>query len=251
MADEKQSKAAAAADKAVATSTAATTESAVAALPDAGTPGKMIPKEKYDEVLQRMKSFEDTLRAMQGASQQQPQRANQAAQQMQGIAQDAAAVIAQRLGGADPEQVRQWVPFLSAAFEEIAKPYINVVAAIADKVHGIEARSSIKDYDKFSTEIDQERQTRLGRGEYLPHDQAYHLVRSRHLPEILEEERKKALEELQDRQTEAAQITASDTVESQQKAGPSATKSNQPLSRADFEALPLEEKERYLENLTF
>src|SRR5204863_727639 len=135
----------------------------------------------YKELEERYAALESTLKALATPATPQQRRENP----QQADLQDRVALIAKRLN-AEPDQVRQWDPFISTYFEELSRPYINAMAAMADKIEKMEVRGEIADYDKFATEIDTERNTRLQRGEYLAPREAYHLVRSRRLPEILE-----------------------------------------------------------------
>lgn len=221
--------------------------------PAAAEPAQMIPKDKYDDLLDRLNNYEATLKTLQSESSRPQQSSNQqqvqqVVQATQGAVDDAVTSIARQLGGADVSEVRQWANFIQPFFERMAQPYVQAMAGLADKMDNLEARAEIPDYGKFTTEVDQERSSRLSRGEYLSRKEAYHLARSRNLPRLIEEERAKLMDEMKSQVSQATQAT--ETTASIAKAGPSPSK-NTALSRDDFNKLSLEEKEKLLENVTF
>jgi hypothetical protein len=205
---------------------------------------EVIPLAKFKELEDRYANLEASLRALAQPMTQQQRRANPQAADLQ----DRVSIIAARLN-AEPDQVRQWDPFLSTYFEEISRPYITALANMADKLEQIEARSEIPDYGRFAGDIKTERETRIQRGEYLAPREAYHLVRSRRLPEILEEERTKAVAE--SRSADHVSQQATDAEATTAKAGPSPVKTTTPLSKEAFDKLSIEDKEKALENIGF
>lgn len=205
---------------------------------------EVVPLGKFKELEERYSNLEASLNALSKTMPApQPRASNQVA-----TPTDRVSIIAQRLN-AEADQLRQWDPFMSTYFEELARPYVHAMGALADKLEALEARVEIPDYNKYGAEIEKERGARLARGEYLAPREAYELARSRHIPEMLEEERKRAVESLR-AQDQAAIQTSEVTGGTIQKSGPDPTKANA-LTRESFDRLSPEEKERALENVQF
>lgn len=202
---------------------------------------EVVPLEKFKELEERYAAMESTLKALGNKSQP-------AAPPLTHDAMDRLGIIAKRLN-ADVDQVRPWEPMFNVFFEELSRPYISALATMADRFETFEAKLDTPDYKDYEKDIKAERDTRLQRGEYLAPREAYHLVRSRKLPEILEHERTKAVEEARNATHETSQ--ASDSTSTESKAGPSAIKQAGALTKEAFERLTIDEKEKALETTGF
>lgn len=201
---------------------------------------EMVPLEKFKELEDRYVAMESTLKALTPA--------RQAPAAASSDVLDRLAIIAKRLN-ADVDQVRPWEPMFNVFFEELSRPYISALATMADRFETFEAKLDTPDYKTYEADIKAERDSRLQRGEYLAPREAYHLVRSRKLPEILETERAKAVEEARTQSHENLQ--AGDATATEAKAGPSAIKQPGALTKEAFERLTIDEKEKALETITF
>ena len=220
--------------------------------PEKAAAEEMIPKSKLDDALSRMKQYEETLALLQ--RQPQTQAVQQRIERIEDRAQDLGERIARRLGVSSPEdlaQVRQYIPLLSSFADEFSAPLMNIIANLADKLNELDARQSIPDYKDYRNDVDTIRREKLqNEGRYLNHTEAYDLARSKNLPKILEAERLKAAEEARTTRADA-DVGTDHAAESIAKAGPSPSKRSGAMTKEDFAALSLDEKEKYLEGQTF
>lgn len=230
-------------DKVVKQVVAEAKEAAAAPTPE------MVPKDKLDDALARMKQYEDTLALLQKQDRTPTNLQNQ--QFVAQAAQNLGERIAKRIGTSDTETINQYLPLLNAYSEEAIAPVMNILASLADKFNELDARTSIADYADYKDDIAKTRQEKLSSdGRYLNHTEAYDLVRSKRIPQMLEAERKKALEVQKNAQAEAD--SALDvTGDGVAKAGPSPAKLPAKMDKESFAALSLDDKEKYLEGQTF
>lgn len=216
---------------------------------------EMIPKAKLDDALERIKHYETTIAALQKAAdagqltQQQANRAGASAlDQLDTVVEN----VSRQFAGSDKGEVRNWINFLNVAMGELSRPMVNALAGLADRLDLLDARTDITDYKDFSDEIEKERERSAQSGKYLNRREAHALVRSRHIPELLEKERSKVLaEQNNDSARSQASSTGGSDVGSTQKAGPSPTKRPAEYSKEEFSKLPLEEQEKLLESVNF
>lgn len=219
------------------------TEPAASVAPDASPPPAMVPKERLDELNERVRQAESALRALQN----QPQTSRVQAQigvidaELNQIAHDMQM---------DVGDVGVWDRFTGMLFNRQARPFLGILNGLADRLDDVHARVRIADYTEYEPDIEKERQQALTQQKYLSREEAYHLVRSRRLPDLLEKERQRATETRTAREEQAHSATAT-TGDGIAKAGPTQTRRVGELSREEYLALPLEEKEQYLEGKPF
>ena len=199
---------------------------------------EMVPKHRLDETLERLRNVEATLQALSQQRQQQPPQSFGSG----GNADDLDDIARQMQ--MERNDVETWDRFFGLLLNRNAKPYVNALSTLADNYDDLKVRATIKDFGDFEQLVQQEREQAARNGRYVSREEAYHLVRSRNMEKILEQQRKRA-EETQSREEQAESVSPDG--QSVTTPGPSATRSDRIPSREEFAALPLEEKEAWAE----
>ena len=220
------------------------------ASPDEGEGKKSKPKEevvskaKFDELLERFNHSQATLEAINGTvgklDKQSQQRAAPGAADLRTYAK----AIADEMGW-DNDATYSNVVLIDRVISTVGQTQVfPILNGLADRIDGIEARQQFTDYPKFASDIDSEREKHATNGRYLSRTEAYHLVRGRRLPEIVEEERRKL---------EAEHTTTEPTTDglaggTSSKVGPTATSGSLP-NPDDLARMSKEDRLALLERL--
>jgi hypothetical protein len=172
------------------------------------------------------------------------------------LSREQAQRVAGSLGGEWTEDaVQQHAPIFAAFLQELAGPILVGLEGMADVVDLVQTRQEVTDYPTVAEEAEAVRREYRSRGQTITRKQAVALVKSRRMDDPnymdrLVDERAKTRAETRERQ--AAQAAAAATeggAPSPQKAGPEPTKGPRaPVSKAEFDRLPLEEKRRALQD---
>lgn len=203
---------------------------------------ELVAKSRLDEKEAELQSLRSTLKAIEGA--QRPSGPTTPIETQNGLG-GFAKIIADEMGwGADAvENVTGYLRVVDRYANTIMQQQLYpVLNGLADKIDGIEARQQYPDFSKYESEIETERQARQARGAYLSRTEAYHLVRGKHLPDILAEEKAKDAET----RTPAPADDAAGTARSTQKAGPIGTASTRLPSHDEIASMTPEARKQLL-----
>lgn len=197
-----------------------------------------VPKTKFDELMER---FEHQQRTIDTIQRQQVSRPGVAATPTSDI-RSYSKVIAEEMGW-EPDVTYANVVLIDRVLSTVSQQQLApVLTGLYDRIDGLEAKVSLPDYPKFESEIEREREKYQASGRPLSRSEAYHMIRGRKLPELVEEAKKQAASEVQ------PNVTSTDGVGgSTSKVGPSGTSSTGLPSHDDLTRLTSEERKALLE----
>lgn len=206
---------------------------------------EMVPKSKFDDALELLRQNQVTLQALEGDRQRVAAESQRHNAPLPTTEADLLRTLAAELGGNVPEsEIRPYMHIVNRILEQQSGPILQMMNGLAEQLSGVRARQTFGDYADFSDDIDKERDdSQRFRNRWLGHDEAYHVVKGRRLPQLLQAERDRLAAETAGGGSPGADLG---TVT---KAGPSATKSTRTPSPDELATMSAEDRLKLLEDM--
>ena len=200
---------------------------------------------QLDQERAQNKLYKDTLAALGSGSSPQPGRTESPSPTAAGAPSDAQLLteIAKETGF-DEATLAPHLNVFRAMLRREATPVINTILGLADRQSRMEARFTVKDWDKIEKEANKVATEYRNRGVMLSYEDAAALAKAR-LGPVLEAAHSEE-QESQQRERATAARTSGET-RGTQKPGPSPNKTPaRPKTKEEIERLPREEREKAL-----